>query len=582
MRRVYWLFLLLGLAACSARPLPPEVVLDASGYGAFEIQADAPFTLETPAWLAATPARGQGPLRVDLAGDGRDLPNVPEVTGEIRVFTNRSYRLPVRWPLLRLTGVLLSPRPRATLPARGLSLPKAIAPAGLLVKTKDGRWKALPPGAVPPEDARYVEQNGRVWPLGVPGDPYYPIEWHLRATGARWALDAQSRFTDPVVVAVIDTGVRYDHPDLAGALFGPGDGAYDFVEDDDDPTDTVGAGPAVSHGTHVTGLIAARANGVGVVGVAAAAPVKVLPLRVIGAAGGTFADVADAIRYAAGLPVTRTVNGRPVTLTNPHPARVINLSLGSTQYSRAMCEAVADAVAAGTLVVAAAGNNGGREYFYPASCSGAISVAATDQGFTRAPLATWYSEKNDRISLAAPGGDLAQDADHDGVADGIASTTWSFDAAWCEARYGPGSYPDGCPSYGLYMGTSQAAPQVAAALALLISAGERDPWAALKNHLTDLGPEGKDAFYGEGFLNLAAALGLTPPPGDYLIEVRGRTPRVLRVRPDQPFTLYLPAGTYTLIACRDDDQNRLCNAGEPGSRTRLALSKNEIFTLLKP
>ncbi len=427
----------------------------------------------------------------------------------------------------------------------------------------------LPPGAPTPAGAVREEANGHVWPLGFPDDAFFPYEWHLRQTGARWAF--LKSYPRAVVVAVIDTGVRYDHPDLAGALLDGTQGAYDFTEDDTDPTDTGGHGRVGSHGTHVAGIVAARANGVGVVGVAWPAPVRVLPLRVIDASGyGSFADVADAIRYAAGLPVVR--DGK--TLANPNPARVINLSLGSTQYSQALCDAVAAAVDAGAAVVAAAGNlpPSPGAYFYPAACPGAIAVAATDQGVGRPPLPAWYTAQNDRVAVAAPGGDLAEDADGDGHPDGIVSTTWD--------------YLDNRPSYGLYIGTSQAAPQVAAGLALLLASGEAstpsEAWARLRASLTDLGPPGRDPGYGYGFLNLTGALGISPLPGRYRVVLEGRTGRSYRARPGDPLATYLPAGRYRVTVCRDDSQNGLCDPGEPAVRGGLELPGSPTLALPVP
>ncbi len=554
MRRLA-LFLLLALAGCATRPAPLYLKLGSDGTGVLEIRAQGPWSLEAPPWLAVFPRSGSGPAAVYLHGRGERLPDLPEILGTITVFARGSgYPVRLRWPLIPVRGVVY---PRATpeeaLPAAPLAPPSLPEPLEKLVKLKDGRILRLPAESPTPPGALWSEPNAFVWPLGEPyepEDPYYSLESHLFLTGARFA--GLKPYTRRVVVAVIDTGVRYDHPDLEGALLSGSEGAYDFVENDPDPTDNGGSGPVGSHGTHVTGIVAARANGQGVVGAAWPAPVRALPLRVIGPGGtGTVADVADAIRYAAGLPVVRGSE----TLVNPNPAQILNLSLGTTEPSRTLCEAVADATRAGALVVAAAGNSLGDRnlVFYPAACEGALSVAATDLGGWHPPAAAWYSVRNDWVALAAPGGDLTQDANGDGHPDGVLSTTWD--------------YREGRPSYGFYMGTSQAAPQVAAAAALLLASGEAESsaeaGARLLETATDLGPPGPDPDYGSGFLNLTAALGVEPPPGRLRVVFEGPATRSLPVQVGEPFATHLPAGTYRVLVCRDDSENGLCDAGEP-------------------
>src|SRR5690606_10716403 len=133
--------------------------------------------------------------------------------------------------------------------------------------------------------------------------------------------------------------------------------------------------PSSWHGTAVAGIIAAQVNGYGGVGVAPG--VRILPVRAIGRRGGYMSDVVDAMRWAAGLPVAEA----PV---NPHPARVLNLSLGSAADSPCSVlqqQAVDEIVAADVLIVAAAGNEGATAMGSPANCSQVIAVAAhTRQG----------------------------------------------------------------------------------------------------------------------------------------------------------------------------------------------------------
>ncbi|MGQ0688853.1 MAG: S8 family peptidase [Limnobacter sp.] len=238
-------------------------------------------------------------------------------------------------------------------------------------------------------------------------------------TGAMWT---NFHGTAPTVVAVLDTGVLPSHPMLQGHLLS----GYDFVADsfigadgqgsagsdrDSDPTDPGdGVGPAdlladpvcggVSqsswHGTFVSALLAGNpvpSEGVFSVNWNAV----VLPVRVLGKCGGFSSDLADGIRWAAGL----SVPGAP---NNPFPARVINLSLGAEGACVASIEGAAIAAArqAGSLVVVAAGNDGST-VDSPANCPGAFGVAAIDQEGLKAN----YSNFGPTIQLSAPGGDAA-------------------------------------------------------------------------------------------------------------------------------------------------------------------------------
>lgn len=199
-------------------------------------------------------------------------------------------------------------------------------------------------------------------------------EWGLNSVGAPEAWAAG--FTgEGITVAVIDTGVDLDHPDLAGNLFvntgevagngidDDGNGfvddvhGYDFANRDADPNDVHG------HGTHVAGTIAALDNGFGATGVAPDA--TLLPIKVLGDNGsGSSFDVAAGIRYAADM-----------------GADVINLSLGGG-YSSVIESAIAYAGSVGSFVVAAAGNEYSSVPGFPAQFSGSydnvISVGAHD------------------------------------------------------------------------------------------------------------------------------------------------------------------------------------------------------------
>jgi subtilisin family serine protease len=282
--------------------------------------------------------------------------------------------------------------------------------------------------------------------------------------GRQWGLDmVEADAAHPVTrgagatVAVIDTGVQANHPDLAGRLL-PG---HDFVDDDDNPEDGDG------HGTHVSGIVAANAgNGVGVSSVAPAA--MVLPVRVLGNDGsGTVDDVARGINLA----VTRG-------------AHVINLSLGqeiALVGSDPEFEAAVDrALDRGVVVVAAAGNSGVPVCEQPSGRGRLLCVGAVD----RRGMRSFYSSFGMGLGVVAPGGSTLPLRD-----ENVLST-------WVNGGYREQA------------GTSQAAPFVAGVAALLVSRGLSGQAAVNRIVATarDAGPAGPDAEYGAGIVNARAAV----------------------------------------------------------------------------
>nr|WP_294885686.1 S8 family serine peptidase [uncultured Limnobacter sp.] len=255
--------------------------------------------------------------------------------------------------------------------------------------------------------------------FATPNDPSFLNQWALRSTlntaGAKFdrAWDVVRGSAD-VIIAVLDTGVVFETPDLMGRLLS----GYDFVSDvptanDGNGRDANAADPGnwISnsdaqtstfsgcsvknsswHGTFVAGQIAANTHSDSDVA-GADWNVKVLPVRVLGKCGGLLSDVLDAMLWSAGLDV-------PGVPRNPNPADVINLSLGSPTSCSSFEQTVVDRVnAAGTLVVAAAGNSGGS-VDSPANCNNVLSVGALDRDGSRAS----YSAIGSAVSLMAPGG----------------------------------------------------------------------------------------------------------------------------------------------------------------------------------
>ncbi len=344
-----------------------------------------------------------------------------------------------------------------------------------------------------------VGPNYRVQSFATANDTYYGLQWHYPAINlpSAWNITRGANASNPVIVAVIDTGVVLSHPDLAGRLVS----GYDFISDPsisldgdgvdanpNDPGDQGAGGTSSWHGTHVSGTVAATTNnGEGVAGVAGDA--RVMPVRVLGRGGGTTFDILQGILYASGQ---ANVSGS----VPAQAADVINLSLGGGGYVPQVQEAIRQARARGVVVVAAAGNETSSAPSYPAAYDGVISVSATDTGNALA----YYSNFGGTIDVAAPGGDLRVDANADGYPDGILSTKMSESTGSASA------------AYAFEQGTSMAAPHVAGVVALMravnpsITPAQVDALITSGAIVDDLGPPGRDDSFGYGLINAYKAV----------------------------------------------------------------------------
>ena len=276
----------------------------------------------------------------------------------------------------------------------------------VLVRSSDASFEAVQSRLSENVNVAGFEQDAiRQIDVTVPTDPYYNQLWGMNSIDApeAWTITTGS---SSVVVAVIDTGVDYTHVDLAANIWiNPGEIAgngidddhngfvddvygYDFVNNDGDPMDDN------SHGTHVSGTIAAMANnGVGVAGVNWSS--SIMALKFLDSNGsGYLSDAVRAINYATMMRTQYDVN-----------VCVTNNSWGGGGYSTSMYNAIQASNNAGILFVAAAGNSGSNNDFssqYPAnySCSNVVSVAAiTSSG----QLASFSSYGATTVDLAAPG-----------------------------------------------------------------------------------------------------------------------------------------------------------------------------------
>jgi subtilisin family serine protease len=345
---------------------------------------------------------------------------------------NRALRIPLY--LLLATLLVLAARPAGS-PSVSAARASSTLPTTLLVRMRDGLpraraaglltahglrvqrripridvWvvhsgaaspSALLPDLLAEPDVLWAEPNGWVHAQGiVPDDTYYQAQqWNLRLVGLPEAWVFTTGDAHPI--AVIDTGVDLDHPDLAAKIWTnpgeiPGNGqdddangyvddvrGWDFVHGDAEPQDDH------SHGSHVAGIAAAHSdNGTGIAGVAWQSPI--MALKALNSQGdGAWADVAEAIVYAAD-------NG----------ARVVNLSLGAAESSQTIEDAVAYARSQDCLLAAVAGNSRYQYHpepiMYPAALPGVLAVAATtdvDEVWTR-------SNAGPEMDVAAPGVDV--------------------------------------------------------------------------------------------------------------------------------------------------------------------------------
>ncbi|MEZ5938725.1 MAG: S8 family peptidase [Hyphomonadaceae bacterium] len=336
----------------------------------------------------------------------------------------------------------------------------------------------------------------------TPNDPLFSLQWNFKDNGglpgqsaggasfSNFWNRAKTTGSRSVTVAVIDTGLQMSHPDIKDSpnvakgfdmvsdlmVANDGDGRD---ADPNDPGDKCDPSDPTSsdtfHGTHVAGTIGAAStdNAAGVAG--GAWNVTIVPVRALGRCGGRLSDINDAIRWAAGAVPARDGDGQEVWVEKQ--ADIINMSIGLFEPCPAsMQAAINDAVARGSMVVVAAGNDRiDTKYYAPASCDNVIVVAAGDARGVLTP----YSNFGEDVDIMAPGGDMTRDDDGDGRPDGVLSTKYSTDC------YDPAHPNDKVPQcfYAYESGTSMAAPHVSAALALLKAKFPTDVPSQLRDRL---------------------------------------------------------------------------------------------------
>ncbi|MHA1979384.1 MAG: S8 family serine peptidase, partial [Candidatus Hodarchaeales archaeon] len=299
------------------------------------------------------------------------------------------------------------------------------------------------------EEIRYIEPSQLYSFDFTPNDPDWSLQWGPQIIQADLAWDIQMGDPSSVLVAVIDTGIDYTHPDLNAQYVPLG---YDWVNNDNDPIDDH------YHGTHVAGIIAATTNNG--IGVASVANVQIMAEKFLSNTGtGTSEDAAAAIIHAVDA-----------------GADILSNSWGGGGPSNLLKDALVYAAENDVVVIAAAGNDGLPFSHYPAAYPEVISVSATDSNDNLA----YFSNYGDSIEVSAPGFEIYS------------------------------TFPVALGSYASISGTSMAAPHVSGVAALILS--EFPSWSAeqVRTHLwdtsDDLGDLGWDEQYGYGRLNAYKAV----------------------------------------------------------------------------
>ena len=292
----------------------------------------------------------------------------------------------------------------------------------------------------------FIENNFLAEPSTTPNDSYYPSQWHLPKINAPSGWDITSG-SESMPIAIIDSGVDPDHPDLAGKLIT----GYNFLGSNTDTHDVLG------HGTAVAGTAAAMTNNItGVAGIACDNPI--MPLVVLNSSDyASYYDISRAITYAV-----------------DHGVRVLNISIGGSSSSSTLQSAADYAWNKGALIFASAMNNNTSTPYYPAACNHVVAVSATTSTDTKASFSsfgTW-------VDISAPGASIYTTKDGGG--------------------------------YGYWNGTSFASPLTAGLAALIWSINpsltNTQVYDILTQNADDLGTLGFDQYFGFGRINALRSL----------------------------------------------------------------------------
>ncbi|MHA1989911.1 MAG: S8 family serine peptidase, partial [Candidatus Hodarchaeales archaeon] len=315
------------------------------------------------------------------------------------------------------------------------------------------------------DEVRYIEPNIIYTVDYIPNDPSWSLQWGNQRIQTDLAWDIEPGNFSEVLVAVIDTGIDYNHPDLSSQYVSLG---FDWVNNDTDPFDDH------YHGTHVAGIVAGTINNS--IGIAGTANVKIMAEKFLNSGGsGTSEDGANAIIHAV-----------------DQGADILSNSWGGTSFSTLIKDALIYAEANDVVITAAAGNSGTSGLHYPAAYPEAISVSATDVSDNLAS----FSNYGETIEIAAPGVNIYS------------------------------SMPSN--SYDYLDGTSMATPYVSGVAALILSQFPDWTAQQVRLHLQetaeDLGDQGRDDLFGYGLVN---AFDAVQPPPEHNLKVYLSSPNGL-------------------------------------------------------
>ena len=346
--------------------------------------------------------------------------------------------------------------------ARGVSMPFSSKSAGIVTLDSDGNAESLALEVAELKGVLSVSSEKKVRALMTPNDPDISYQWGLDTVNAFDAWDI-SQGTREIVVAILDTGIDWEHPDLAANMWTSSEGyyGYNFIDGNNYPMDDNIHGyddgewrpnTYTYHGTHVAGIVGAVANNAE--GMAGLAQIRLVAVKVMNESGeGTDAMVASGIQWA-------------VEEAN---ADVIVMSLGVDGESTTLRREVNDASQAGVVMVAASGNEGMSVVSYPAAYGSVIAVGAIDSSERRASFSNYGSG----LDVMAPGVSIYSTQAGDG--------------------------------YQYLSGTSAAAPHVAGVAALMLSVNPaltpEEVGATINSTARDISQTGYDPTTGWGIVN---------------------------------------------------------------------------------